>query len=210
MKKVINLLLAVLMLISVVPMAASAASTEVKQRNCGFCGKLLTGTYVEASCTKGAHYRTYCTDCRTSFDFEFDKTKPALGHIEAVETVEVSCTNRGHERHYCSRCGENFYWTNIVEPLGHNYVYFERDSSLEKDVCLQERYCTRCNAEDHTHNLNGHSSPNSDNKCNICNFDFEKDCGHLCHKGGFWYKFCLFFWKLFKTNKVCSCGMYHY
>jgi hypothetical protein len=57
----------------------------------------------------------------------------------------------------------------------------------------------------------GHEDNNHDGKCdNRCGYDFTKDCDHMCHKGGFIYKFCLFFWKLFKMNKTCSCGMYHY
>ena len=38
-------------------------------------------------------------------------------------------------------------------------------------------------------------------------------CNHICHKGGisaFFYKIARFFWKLFKTNKYCSCGAAHY
>ena len=39
------------------------------------------------------------------------------------------------------------------------------------------------------------------------------DCGHICHKAGFMgfvYKIALGFWKLFKTNKTCECGMNHW
>ena len=38
-------------------------------------------------------------------------------------------------------------------------------------------------------------------------------CDHICHKGGiakFFYKIMRFFWKMFKTNKTCKCGMSHY
>ena len=43
--------------------------------------------------------------------------------------------------------------------------------------------------------------------------DPSANCNHICHKGGiskFFYKIALFFWKLFKTNKYCSCGAAHY
>lgn len=55
-----------------------------------------------------------------------------------------------------------------------------------------------------------HADNNHDGRCDRCSVDTTKGCGHLCHKGGFWYKFCLFFWKLFKIQRECSCGMYHY
>ena len=43
--------------------------------------------------------------------------------------------------------------------------------------------------------------------------DPSANCNHICHKGGiskFFYKIALFFWKLFKTHKYCSCGVAHY
>ncbi|MBQ3135871.1 MAG: leucine-rich repeat domain-containing protein [Clostridia bacterium] len=39
------------------------------------------------------------------------------------------------------------------------------------------------------------------------------DCTHMCHKSGFMgfiWKIVQFFWKLFKINPVCECGMAHY
>ncbi len=39
------------------------------------------------------------------------------------------------------------------------------------------------------------------------------DCNHICHKSGFKgfvHKVISVFWKVFKTNKVCDCGRYHY
>lgn len=41
----------------------------------------------------------------------------------------------------------------------------------------------------------------------------SNSCSHICHKTGisaFFYKIALFFWKLFKINKECSCGIAHY
>ncbi|MBR3815369.1 MAG: hypothetical protein IKJ27_01435 [Clostridia bacterium] len=40
-----------------------------------------------------------------------------------------------------------------------------------------------------------------------------QECDHICHKTGFmgfFAKIAMFFWKLFKTNPVCECGMAHY
>lgn len=41
----------------------------------------------------------------------------------------------------------------------------------------------------------------------------SNSCSHICHKTGisaFFYKIARFFWKLFKINKYCSCGIAHY
>ena len=58
-----------------------------------------------------------------------------------------------------------------------------------------------------------HTDKDHNGRCDVCDEDRTLGCGHICHKGGiegFFYKIALFFWKLFKTNKECSCGMYHY
>ena len=39
------------------------------------------------------------------------------------------------------------------------------------------------------------------------------ECNHICHKKGiaaFFYKIARFFWKMFKINKTCDCGIDHY
>ena len=71
----------------------------------------------------------------------------------------------------------------------------------------------------------GHTDANMDGKCDRCGYGSTKpdtpntpdtpssSCSHICHKGGiskFFYKIALFFWKLFRTNKYCSCGVAHY
>ena len=38
-------------------------------------------------------------------------------------------------------------------------------------------------------------------------------CNHICHKGGiskFFYKIARIFWKIFKKNRICKCGIWHY
>ncbi len=65
---------------------------------------------------------------------------------------------------------------------------------------------------------NGHVDENNDGKCDRCGdaiegFNPSATCKHICHKTGiarFFYKIALFFWKLFKINKECSCGIAHY
>lgn len=65
----------------------------------------------------------------------------------------------------------------------------------------------------------GHTDADNDGKCDTCGnsvvipSDPSATCSHICHKGGiskFFYKIALFFWKLFKTHKECSCGALHY
>ena len=49
--------------------------------------------------------------------------------------------------------------------------------------------------------------------CKTCDYDKADDCSCNCHKGGiagFFFKIILFFQKIFKSNKECKCGIYHY
>lgn len=49
--------------------------------------------------------------------------------------------------------------------------------------------------------------------CKNCDYDKTQDCSCNCHAGGikkFFFKFLLFFQKIFKKNKECKCGVYHY
>lgn len=60
--------------------------------------------------------------------------------------------------------------------------------------------------------LHEHSFGDKDAECS-CGFDRTEGCSCNCHKGGimgFFFKIILFFQKLFKTNKVCGCGIAHY
>lgn len=59
----------------------------------------------------------------------------------------------------------------------------------------------------------GHTFNEGEAKCNNCNYDKSVDCSCNCHKSGFVgliWKILRFFYKLFKTNKVCGCGVAHY
>lgn len=58
------------------------------------------------------------------------------------------------------------------------------------------------------------TSPDESTNQGSQNTDSEQtSCDHICHKGGFSgfiYKLLRIFWKLFGTNKYCSCGVAHY
>lgn len=60
----------------------------------------------------------------------------------------------------------------------------------------------------------GHVDENTDGKCDVCGetTDAVKNCTCNCHKSGFIgfvYKIIRIFWRLFKTNEVCACGVKH-
>ena len=128
MKKIISLVLAVLMLVSAIPMAASAAY--------------------------------HCPDYIHNWDYS---TKVSY---------KATCTSRAYSTIECMDCGA----VNTQEfgPLA------------------------------------PHTDKDHNGRCDVCDADTTIGCHHFCHTGGFFYKIARFFWKLFKTNKECECGMYHY
>lgn len=73
--------------------------------------------------------------------------------------------------------------------------------------------------------LISHTDSDKNGKCDVCsavtstdtntdtNPNKPKPCDHLCHKGGFSgfiWQIVRFFWKLFKMNPQCECGIRHY
>ena len=58
-----------------------------------------------------------------------------------------------------------------------------------------------------------HIDANNDGKCDLCYVAPEEPCDCICHKNGFAgfiYRLIRSFFKFFKTNKVCTCGVAHY
>lgn len=160
-----------------------------------------------------------CSACGYTPEYnvlEKDKTR----HTKSIfkqDRYEPTCIADGHtKREYCNYCG---IWFNEGEPIpatGHKKVTDKAvAATCTKNGRTEGSHCFVCSVvlvEQTSIPMLDHIDENHDGNCDRdnCNYDFTRNCGHLCHKGGFWYKFCLFFWKLFKTNKECSCGMYHY
>ncbi len=102
------------------------------------------------------------------------------------------------------------------EHMSNGEWFDDRDATCELDG-LKYTYCTICGDwfVEVTEKATGHKDANNDGYCDNCNKDIapEKHCTHICHKTGisrFFYKIARFFWKLFKINKECSCGVAHY
>lgn len=98
----------------------------------------------------------------------------------------------------------------VNEPHEHSYEEMKTESTCtEAGSIIYTCYC----GDTHTETIEptGHSFDGS--KCTNCDYDKADECGCNCHKGGisgFFFKIILFFQKIFKTNKTCSCGVAHY
>ena len=77
---------------------------------------------------------------------------------------------------------------------------------------LEQRDCSECDYSE-TQEIPATSHDFDGSECKNCDYDKADDCGCNCHKGGiagFFFKIILFFQKIFKSNKECKCGKYHY
>ncbi len=186
------------------------------------CGESYTRDYVSAI---GHNYtskitipathlttgvETFTCPCGDTYTEIIAKTTE---HTYNAVINEPTCTEQGYTTYTCE-CGDN-YIDDFVDALSHtpanvveeNYVAPTCTENGSKDVVT---YCSVCdeeiNRETVVLNATGHNV-GDDGNCNICD---ELICKHNCHKGGFFWKLTLFFNKLFRTNKYCSCGVAHY
>ncbi len=102
-----------------------------------------------------------------------------------------------------------------IDEHEHNFYKFSSVDATCTSVGSVKYLCSLCN-EKYIESIpqTKHTDNNNDSICDICNEKLPKpSCGHICHKNGIakiFYKIALFFWKLFKTNQTCSCGISHY
>ncbi len=138
-------------------------------------------TEVKATCTTdGSRWYVKCSVCER-VEKGVEEVIPATGHNYVLtEERQVSCTEDGYSLYKC-----------VNDGCGHSY----------KENVVK--------ALTHTDN-------NKDGKCDNCganNNELIENCGHICHEDGFKgfiWKIVRFFWKLFKMNPKCECGMAHY
>ena len=159
---------------------------------------------TEPTCTaKG--YTTYTCACGDTYISDY------IGMIShnysSSITTPATHLTEGIKTYTCSSCG-NGYTEKIAKTPQHTYT----TSKVTKPTCTDKGYtshyceCGDSYNDNYTsatgHKYNGQTCVNCGKKCS-CN----------CHKSGFMgfiWKIILFFNKLFKTNKICACGVTHY
>ena len=129
-----------------------------------------------------------------TIDFAVDNTT-----LKATTKVIVSSSAEG-----MSECEVNghTYRTNIIygSCVENGTKYFE---------------CSVCGfSYSETVIATGHIFNEGESKCSNCDYNKADDCSCKCHKTGFFakiiWKITIFFNKILRRNKVCSCGIYHY
>ena len=134
--------------------------------------------------------------------------------LEFVDSSEPTCTEPGYiGAKKCIDCGKVIEAISEIFASGHNLgKWYEATSATCETTGTEQRDCSECNySETKKIPATGHNFDGS--KCENCGYDKSEDCNCNCHTGGikgFFFKLILFFQKIFKTNKVCKCGKYHY
>ena len=190
---------------------------------------IATSERIEPTCTStGMTESKHCTRCNFSVEAS---VIPMIEHTEEIiSAVSATCTEAGFtDGKYCAICGKTLVEQKELPALGHNMIV---DVESKEPTCTvsgttEGSHCSRCGFIVEAEKIEplGHTDDDNDGKCDRCGEktgepvdppkpdDPYATCTHICHKGGisaFFYKIARFFWKLFKTNKYCSCGAAHY
>lgn len=209
-------------------------------KKCSVCGTITVAqqtvakkahTYTSSvttqpTCTKDG-IKTYKCACGASYTEAIAKK----AHTIVIDkAVSATCTKTGlTEGKHCSVCGTVTVAQQTVAKKAHTEVIDKAVAATCTKTGLTEgKHCSVCGTvivAQQTVAAKGHKDANGDYKCDYgCGYEYEKpadpkpsdpteNCGCNCHKGGiagFFFKIILFFQKLFKTNKVCACGVAHY
>lgn len=127
--------------------------------------------------------------------------------------VDSTCSKPGSYESvtYCTVCGEELSRDKVETPtLPHNY-----SKTVAAPTCTAQGFTTyTCSCGDSYSEEIAATGHNFDGSvCENCGYDKSDNCSCNCHAGGikgFFFKFLLFFQKIFRTNKVCKCGINHY
>ncbi len=173
-------------------------------RSCYLCSFTETAncdydeTVTPATCLVDGKTTYQCKDCNYKYS-EIDSYAP--GHTWDTWTASED----GNHSASCMVCGES-------EASPHIFVEYIPNNDATKDSDgTKTATCVVCAAKD-TVIDEGSKLVDTPDEPNTPD-DSDDDCDHMCHKKGFLgfiWKIVQFFWKLFKMNPVCECGVAHY
>lgn len=130
---------------------------------------------------------------------------------------DATCTEIGNKHTECTVCKKTLN-TETIDKLNHS----ESDWIIDTEAtCTNEgsehKICTECETEIEVRVIpaTGHNDSNGDGYCDTCDeYIADKLCSCMCHSTNsftkFIWKILSFFYKIFGTNKSCSCGIKHY
>ena len=176
------------------------------------CGYYADGNYIVLKLDHFSYYALIMPEDIGNVP-SFAQIKCAFnGHSYTANVIVPTCTAMGFTKYTCSSCGDE-YKEAIKSALGHDmssYVVTKQPTCTDKGT--ETSTCSRCDkTETKSVAEKGHNY--KDGICTECGKNKVQNCTHMCHKSGFMgfiWKIVRFFWKLFKMNPVCECGVKHY
>ena len=171
-------------------------------------GHIFTSSVVTAPTCKAEGYTTYYCEC--GYEYTSDVVAKLAHSEEIIPATESTCTTAGQtEGKRCTLCG-----TVTVKPAlkplkSHSY----KESAVKQATCTSDGYttytCENCSSSyNGSYVSGGHSYENG--VCTACGDNKAESCSHMCHKNGFIWKILRFFFKLFRIQPTCECGVKHY
>ena len=167
-------------------------------RSCYLCGYTeindcdYNETVTPATCTVDGKITYQCKDCKHKYS---ETDSYAQGHTWGTWTA----SDDGNHSATCTVCGE-------AETTAHVFVEYIPNNDATKDADgTKTATCVVCSAKD--------TVIDEGSKLVDTPEDPAGGCDHMCHNSGisgiFW-KIIRIFWKLFRMNPVCECGVAHY
>ena len=176
----------------------------------------------DATCTADGTKTAKCDRCDVTDTVTEKNTKLGHSFTNYVSDKNATCTADGTKTAKCDRCDVTNTVTDEGSAKGHTIVIDKTVApTCTKTGHTEGKHCSVCNTvlvKQEVIPATGHNDNNSDEICDSCGEDLgthtpSENCTCICHKSGFAgfiYKIVRFFWKLFRINKVCTCGQAHY
>ena len=185
----------------------TCACGETKTETIASRGHSLDSKEAKApTCTEpGYEAYEYCTACT----YTTYKAVSAKGHSYIPEvTTPATHLQEGVKTFTCSGCNHS-YIGKIDKTPDHTYIASGTTAAdcENKGFTTYDCACGDSYNGDYVDAL-GHDY--EDGICTRCGDDKASNCSHMCHKNNFIWKILLFFFKLFKIQRECECGIAHY
>lgn len=181
---------------------------------CSACGDNYTTDHKDAlkhtGGTANCKDKAVCTRCNIAYG---DLDKNNHKNIVTDKAVGATCKAPGlTEGSHCDACGKVIKAQTTIAKLAHKEVAIPGKAATCKETGVTEgKKCSVCGeitvAQTTIKKLD-HSYV--DGTCNKCGDTKAANCSHMCHKNNFIWKILRFFFKLFKIQPVCECGVKHY
>ncbi len=171
--------------------------------------KISEHTYTSVVIKKATHLEEglEALTCVCGDNYTKPISKIAEHTYSSVVIKQATHLEEGLEALTCI-CGDN-YTKPIAKLPGHTYT----SSVKTAPTCTEKGYTTYkcdCGYSYDGDYVNAKSHNFENGKCTKCGDSKAASCSHMCHKNNFIWKLLKFFFKLFRIQPVCECGVKHY